>query len=239
MPTLGSIVTGTQSPSKIAERMLGTHEGRQHGVLTEYLKNGGANLDPRTTAWCAAFVNSTLAQAGSRGTGSNMARSFLKWGAPTQEPKPGDIAVFSRGDPRGAYGHVGFYQGRDANGNIQVLGGNQSDSVSVASYPAARLLGFRTAVPGQTGGEAPATQAGGGTLEAGGAPPITNPGAGPAMAAGPGATPGLGAVFAEALAPLAQNKLPVDPNALVRKPKQSVGELLGDLGKPVELSELG
>jgi len=40
---------------------------------------------------------------------------------------------------------VGFFQGYDDDGNIKVLGGNQSDSVSVQSYPSSRLLGFRRA----------------------------------------------------------------------------------------------
>ena len=43
----------------------------------------------------------------------------------------------------------------------------------------------------------------------------------------------LGSIFADALAPLAQK--PIDPLALVRKPK-SVASIVGELGAPVELS---
>jgi hypothetical protein len=70
---------------------------------------------------------------------------------------------------------------------------------------------------------------------------VTNPGAiNPAMLAAAATAPqsvGLGSIFADIAAPLA--KKPVDPNELVRKPKHSVGSMIGDLGKPVELSELG
>lgn len=127
----------------IAAQQLGMNETDQRVALTEYLENGGVNLDPAVTAWCAAFVNATLQQAGQEGTGSNMARSFMDWGTAVDQPQVGDLAVFSRGDPNGPFGHVGFFQGYDENGNILVLGGNQGDAVSVAPYSPDRLLGFR------------------------------------------------------------------------------------------------
>ena len=133
-----------KSAYELATSMLGSNENKNHAMLTQYLKNGGVNLDPAQQAWCAAFVNSSLSQAGLQGTGSNMARSFQKWGVGTNDPKPGDIAVFSRGGPNSGSGHVGFYEGRAANGNIPILGGNQSNSVSETVMPASRLLGFRT-----------------------------------------------------------------------------------------------
>lgn len=130
---------------------LSGYNERDHGaMIQDYLKNGGVNLNPAQTAWCAAVVNAALKQTGLEGTGSNMARSFLSWGQGTTTPKPGDIAVFSRGDPNSQYGHVGFFQGYDDNGNIRVLGGNQSNSVNVSAFSPSNLLGFRTAGEGQT-----------------------------------------------------------------------------------------
>lgn len=134
--------------------MAGTREGQ--AALLDYLRTGGVNIDPTTRAWCADFVNATLAKAGQKGTDSGLARSFLKWGMEVTDPQVGDIAVFSRGDPNGPYGHVGFFAGYNPDGTIRVLGGNQSDSVSYANYPADRLLGFRRAAPDS--GEAPQTQ---------------------------------------------------------------------------------
>ena len=124
---------------------MGLSETGQRAAIQDYLTTGGANLDPATTAWCAAFVNSTLQQTGGQGTGSNMARSFLDWGQPVDQPQEGDVAVFSRGDPSGPYGHVGFFKGYDDQGNVLVLGGNQGDAVSISPYPRENLLGFRRA----------------------------------------------------------------------------------------------
>ena len=132
-----------QNALSIASSALGLNESDKKAALSDYLTTGGANLDPATLAWCAAFVNSTLQQAGMKGTGSNMARSFLDWGQPVQQPQPGDIAVFSRGDPNGPYGHVGFFEGYNPDGTIRVLGGNQGDAVSIANYSPDALLGFR------------------------------------------------------------------------------------------------
>lgn len=150
----------SQAALQRAASMLGMNETDQRQALQEYLSNGGSRLDPAVTAWCAAFVNSSLSQAGLEGTGSNMARSFMDWGQAVDTPQPGDIAVFSRGDPNGPYGHVGFFQGYDENGGIRVLGGNQGGAnmggggVSEAVYGADRLLGFRRAPGSQTPGNA-------------------------------------------------------------------------------------
>ena len=130
---------------RIASQNLGMNENDQNAALTEYLKNGGVSLDPAVTAWCAAYVNATLKQAGMEGTGSNLARDFLKWGDEVSEPQRGDIAVFSRGDPNGPYGHVGFFDGYNEDGTIRLLGGNQGDAVSYSDYSPDRLLGFRRA----------------------------------------------------------------------------------------------
>lgn len=127
-----------------AESALGLNEQAQKATLQSYLAEGGVNIDPSQTAWCAAFVNATLGKNGLDGTGKLNARSFLDWGQEVTEPKLGDIVVLSRTeDP--ALGHVGFFKGFDENGNILILGGNQSDSVSVQSYSKDRLLGYRRA----------------------------------------------------------------------------------------------
>jgi uncharacterized protein (TIGR02594 family) len=131
-------------------KQLGLNERDQKAALSEYLATGGVNLDPAVTAWCAAAVNAALEQSGVEGTGKLNARSFLDWGQEVTDPQKGDVAVFSRGDPNGWQGHVGFFDGYNPDGTIRVLGGNQGDSVSVASYSPDSLLGFRRA-GGETG----------------------------------------------------------------------------------------
>lgn len=134
-------------PLDIATGVLGKNENVDRAALQDYLRTGGVNLDPATRAWCAAFVNSTLAQAGMSGTGSNMARSFMNWGTPVDTPERGDIAVFRRGDPNGPLGHVGFFEGYNPDGTIKILAGNQGNAVAYGDMAAADLLGFRRAAP--------------------------------------------------------------------------------------------
>lgn len=133
------------TPYDIAHSLLGAGEVPDRETLTEFMANGGQNLDPVTTAWCAAFVNASLGQAGVEGTGQLNARSFMDWGTPVDQPQLGDIAVFSRGDPNGWQGHVGFYQGTNPDGTINVLGGNQGNAVSISPFSPDNLLGFRRA----------------------------------------------------------------------------------------------
>lgn len=129
-----------------AQATIGLNENDQRAAIQEYLKDGGVSLDPATTAWCAAFINATLAQSGMSGTGSNMARSFLNWGEEVTQPQRGDVVVLSRGDP--PFGHVGFFDGYNDDGSIRILGGNQGSqgSVSMANYSPDRVLGFRRQV---------------------------------------------------------------------------------------------
>ena len=93
------------------------------------------------TAWCSAFVNWALDQAGIGGTGKPNARSFLDWGDPC-EPRVGAITVLWRGAPDGCQGHVAFLLGWSS-ASVFLLGGNQGDAVSVASYNTQRVLGHR------------------------------------------------------------------------------------------------
>ena len=91
--------------------------------------------------WCAAFVGAVLTRSGIKPTGSLMARSYLAWGAPLQVPREGCIVVLTRGSNPAA-GHVGFFVG-SRDGYVTVLGGNQSDRVSVQDFSEAGVLGYR------------------------------------------------------------------------------------------------
>jgi len=134
-----------------AASLLGLNETSGRAAIQKYLVDGGAGLDPSVTAWCAAFVNATLGKSGIKGTGSNLARSFLNFGSDSSaNPAVGDIAVFSRGnDP--SKGHVGFFQGFDEQGNVRILGGNQGGKrnggggVTESTRSRSSLLGIRRA----------------------------------------------------------------------------------------------
>ena len=128
----------------IAKSAMGMDEKAQNGILTDFMAQGGVNINPAETAWCAAFVNGVFGMAGIDGTNSLAARSFSKWGNPVDptEAQMGDIVVLSRGD-NAAQGHVGFFQGYDEEGNILILGGNQGNKVSIQSYSRDRLVAMR------------------------------------------------------------------------------------------------
>ncbi len=101
-------------------------------------------VDPATVAWCAAFMNAVLDKAGSKGTGSLAARSFLDWGTATDNPSYGDVVVLKRGKSSTA-GHVGFYEGANPDGTIRVFGGNQGDRVGTDNFRRSDVLGYRRA----------------------------------------------------------------------------------------------
>lgn len=132
-----------KSAFDFAKSNVGLHEARNEAALRQYLYDGGKNLSPVTRAWCADFVNASIAKAGGKGTGSGMARSFLNWGQKVDKPQQGDVAVFGRNGPNSGQGHVAFFYGYNKGGGVRVLGGNQGDMVSYATYPSSRVLGFR------------------------------------------------------------------------------------------------
>ena len=94
------------------------------------------------TAWCSAFVNWCMIQAGRTGTNDAAARSWLQWksGSKIASPKLGCVAVFARGT-KPWEGHVGFFASED-DGYVQVLGGNQGNAVSVAPRAKSKLLAY-------------------------------------------------------------------------------------------------
>ena len=123
----------------------GLNEERDRQIIKDIM-----GVDPVHTEWCAAFVNmvlreNALPQSSEYNDYPLMARSFLYWGDPVDEPKQGDILVFERGGS-GWKGHVAFYVStKVVNGQkvYSVLGGNQDNAVNIKEYPASKLLGIR------------------------------------------------------------------------------------------------
>jgi uncharacterized protein (TIGR02594 family) len=127
-----------------AWRELGTREtaggGDNPRILAYFRDAGHGGITHDSTPWCAAFLGACLERSGLASTRSLLARSYLDY-ADACAPRYGAIAVLSRGsDP--AAGHVGFLLGATGE-SVVLLGGNQGDAVSVASFPAADVLAFR------------------------------------------------------------------------------------------------
>jgi uncharacterized protein (TIGR02594 family) len=131
-----------------AYNLIGTRE--QPGVgSNEAIIGWARNLeltsyDDDDIPWCGLFVahciGSQLPEEPLPGNPLG-AREWAKLGNPT-EPCLGAIMVFWRGSPDGWQGHVGFYWAEDDEA-YQLLGGNQSNEVSITRMSKDRLLQSR------------------------------------------------------------------------------------------------
>ena len=108
-------------------------------VVTEARKYLGGNPTGRGSLWCARFMNMVLQHSGYRGTGSDMANSFAKYGQRVSGPQVGAIAVMTRGR-RG--GHVGIITGVDAKGNPIMISGNNGNRVREAPVSRGRIYAY-------------------------------------------------------------------------------------------------
>lgn len=143
----------------LAQKFLGIKEvagDKDNPLIVAFLSmSGGSDSMDDEVPWCSAFVNFVARLLSLPRSGSLAARSWLKVGlaVPLSEATAGfDVVVLMRGqdspgaDVIAAPGHVGFYVSQEVISGVRfvnVLGGNQGDSVTVARFPAARVLGVR------------------------------------------------------------------------------------------------
>jgi hypothetical protein len=127
---VGAVSRGAGGAVDLASNLLGFSE-KSPGQINSFLKAGGVDINAAQTAWCAAFVNSSLKQIGVDGTGSLTANSFLNWGTKIDPTKvlQGDVLVEPNGFGVGQTGgHVGFATGATRTGasglQLEMLSGN-------------------------------------------------------------------------------------------------------------------
>ena len=137
-----------QTVMQIARDLTGTKEIKGSAdnpqIIEMYRAVGHDWVEHDEVAWCAAFVGFCLEKAGLPSTRKLNARSYLAWGemvAGVEQAREGDIVIFTRGAST-AQGHVAFFL-RAVGTQVEVLGGNQSDAVTVARYARSRILGIR------------------------------------------------------------------------------------------------
>lgn len=123
--------------------------GSKHNErIVWYGKFVSLDISDDETAWCSCFVNAAMQYAGGfKGTKSATARSWLNWdeGYPVKlaDARVSDIAILQRGNSSWQ-GHVAFVAKKyDGSGFLELLGGNQQNSVSIAKYSVNKLLGIR------------------------------------------------------------------------------------------------
>lgn len=108
-------------------------------TILGWLKSLKSFIKDDATPWCGTFVAYCCQFAG-RGMPTHWYRA-IEWanvGKRLDKPAYGCIVVFER---KGG-GHVGFVVGKDAAGNLMVLGGNQGDKVSIAPFAVGRVKAY-------------------------------------------------------------------------------------------------
>ncbi len=130
-----------------AERLRGTREigGRGNSpIIMDWAEDLDIAYSGDDVPWCGLFVAHCM-RTGLPDTDLPAnplgARQWLSYGE-TAKPQLGAVLVFWRGSPSGWQGHVGFYWAEDE-ACFHVLGGNQSDAVTVTRIERRRLLGAR------------------------------------------------------------------------------------------------
>lgn len=134
-------------------KLIGTREGPGAGdnaAIIDWAKDEGGSIardySHDSIPWCALFGNHLLTTVGIEGTETLWALDFnadrmerrigRRWPA-TRLP---GIAVGAFAPMlRDGGGHIAVIVGKDQNGNPMALGGNQSDSVSIAPFAMSRL----------------------------------------------------------------------------------------------------
>lgn len=104
------------------------------GVVAEARRYIGTNPTGRGSLWCATFMNMVLERSGHRGTGSNLAWSFARYGQRVSGPQVGAIAVMGH--------HVGVVSGIDPRGNPIIISGNYQRRVAEAVFPRGRIAAY-------------------------------------------------------------------------------------------------
>lgn len=125
-----------------ARRLIGTREipGPQHNgwIAKGWARLGAGWFTDDETPWCGMFVAHCMQSAGQPYPALfPRAKAWADWGKPCP-PCLGAVVVFGR---EGG-GHVGFLVGHSAT-NFYVLGGNQSDAVTITPIAKARKLAIR------------------------------------------------------------------------------------------------
>lgn len=144
------------TPLELATRFVGIKEKVGPGAHNPWilawnsLIDGGVSDDE--TPWCSTFCHGICWTLGLPGNPNRRARSWLLVGRPVElkDARPGfTVVIFKRGtgsqpgpEVIAAPGHVAWLAqvGRDT---VTVVGGNQSNAVTVATFPRSSVLGVR------------------------------------------------------------------------------------------------
>lgn len=123
-----------------------TSESSTPDLIRQMHASAGLNAGPGTP-WCMSFVQHVLRHdmwfnSAQIGPPTASAAAGHKIGRHTDTPKPWDIVLIHRTGGSGR--HIGFVDSMNADGSVNVLGGNQSNSVCVSRNSRSSVAEFRT-----------------------------------------------------------------------------------------------
>ncbi|WP_300009649.1 TIGR02594 family protein [uncultured Roseobacter sp.] len=127
-----------------AIRVKGLHEARNRSQLVRWFDASVSWFDPREVPWCGAFVATVMRKWKPGITLPENPLGARNWDdfGKSCAPQLGAVMVFWRGSRNGWKGHVGLYWGEDADA-YHILGGNQSNAVTITRISKARFLDAR------------------------------------------------------------------------------------------------
>lgn len=111
-------------------------------IVKYFQEIGHKQVKDDETAWCSAFVNWVAMKSDCNRSKKLNAKSWLETGVKKENPEIMDVCIFHRGDPKSWQGHVAFFI-KETEYSYYVLGGNQSNMVTISIYPKSRLIEFR------------------------------------------------------------------------------------------------
>lgn len=178
-PTVAALKTSTDGGRPVAvvhedmppwmaemHHRMGLHEVRDKSKLIEFLKIGKFLGDPSRLPWCGDMVESCIAKvlpAEPLPANPFFAQNWKSFGNNLSSPLVGSIGVIRW---TATSGHVGFVAGTEGT-NVVLLGGNQSNAITLASFPREKFIAFRwprtfdlKAYPALRGKAAPISSAG-------------------------------------------------------------------------------
>lgn len=111
--------------------------------ILSYAKEIGAEwVSNDETPWCAIFMQWCFKKAGLPFSYNANAKYFLNYGAHTDTPELGDIAILWRNNPLASTGHVGFVI-KENESTVWLLGGNQNNKVTILPFNKKQVLEYR------------------------------------------------------------------------------------------------
>lgn len=149
LPQQYAFLAAEPGPKMLIEalKLYGTKEQPGNGdnpEIMEWAYNTGLKrvYSGDSVPWCGLFMAVVAHRAGKQFPDSPLwALNWAKFGTKVDRPMLGDVIVFKR--PSG--GHVAIYVGEDAT-TWHVLGGNQSDAVTITRIAKARSVAYRRPV---------------------------------------------------------------------------------------------